>query len=557
MPLINLFTGLAPRVPKHLKGPGMAMTARDVDLRSGSIKAWRSARKLAEPGPDVLSAILLRNGEWEFWNTCVEATEYLPDYGRLYVTGRSERPEVADVCSMPLEYFYLGVPAPRRPPLVQGPEILGEDSDARSYVYTYINRFGEMSAPSPASVQLTVRDGDPVRVYGMSPPPDGWGVEAIAVWRSATGVRKTLEDMQAPGSAWLLVYIISSRDGELTDDLMLKELHEALSTETVRVPPAGLRQISCLGGTGTLCGVEGHRLYFSENFQPWNWPVENEMTFPYDIVNMRTMGGSGDIGSRGFASTRSGARVFLTTTAGAYVVEGLPPCSDNLQSRQVHEVTPHYPDLGCGRPNSAVMTPFGMVYSASVGLVLIKSDGSCDVLTALWYTSELWKELRPDTARLAFWQGLLFCVTDAESLVLEIDPKTYGDGDVGILTTLSARPRNLWTTESGELLMLEGGSIRQFNAGKGKVDYDWESADLEFEGRTSPSSARVRTDGTTMTLKCPVPGLEYSRFVSGDKPFRLGRLGRHLKYRLEFKGQGAVESAELGVSEFVERGESR
>jgi hypothetical protein len=328
---------------------------------------------------------------------------------------------------------------------------------------------------------------------------------------------------------------VAAGQASFTDSLLLKELHEPLATENVRVPPKELRQIRLIEGTGTLCGVTDHRLHFSENFQPWSWPVEYDMTFPCRIVNMVTVGPT----------------VFISTEAGAYVVTGAMPCSDNLQSRKVREVRPPYPDLGCGRPHSATATPFGMAYSSGAGLTLVKPDASCDVLTGLWYTADQWSRLRPDTARLAYWRGFVFCATDAETLVLEIDPKPYGDGEVGVLTTSSVRPGDMWTTENGELIMLEDGRLMQWNAGDGRMPYEWVSSDLEFDGMTSPSFARVRTRGTTVTLSAG-PDLNYTRFVADDRSFRVGRLGRHRTYRLGFTGTEAVESAELGVTELVD-----
>jgi hypothetical protein len=537
MPTVKTFTGLAPRVPRHLSVPGMASAALDVDLRSGSIRPWRSPRPLVSAGADAVTGRLLGNGCWVFWDRCVESTEYLPDHGRLYVTGRSARPEVADTDAAGLEYHWLGVPAPESAPSVSGGGgEIDRDCDARSYVYVYVNGHMESSAPSPPSAQVTVRDGEAVTVGGLAPPPEGWDVQAVAVYRSVTGERRTVEDMQAPASVWALAGVVPAGTASFTDGLLLRELGPALSTEHVRVPPQCLRKISHLEGTGILCGAEGNRLLFTEPFQPWNWPVEHELTFPYDIVTLGTMRTLG----------------VLTTGAQGYVVEGAPPCSDGLQSRKVLEAVPAYPDLGCGRPHSAVMTPFGLVYSAKVGLVLLKPDASQEILTAPWYTPGQWQGLRPDTARLAWWEGTLFCATDAETLLLEIDPKTHGDGETGILTTASVRPDDMWTTDAGELMMLHSGWVWQWDAGTALMPYRWESTDLRMDGRQSPSSARVRTEGTWMTLRDTDLGGLYKRFVGGDRPFRLARLGRHRTYRLGFEGTGAVLSAEIGPSELAQ-----
>jgi hypothetical protein len=542
MPTLSPFQGLLPRVPEHARPPGTASVATDCDLRTGSVRPWREPLDVGYPEEGTVTC-RLEGGRLFAWPVCVEHTSYLADYGRLFVTGRNVRPEVADIDGDPLEYEFLGVPAPANAPQASGPEEFGEESDARSYVYTYVNRREEESAPSLPSRELTVKDGTTIVLRDILPPPDGWGIVAVDIYRSASGVRKSVEDMQAPASVWLRAGRVPAGTTEFRDSVMLKNLGQSLETEDARVPPPLLRNVTHLEGTGALCGTDGCRLHFSENFQPWNWPVEHDMTFPHGIVNMRALG----------------SWVFLSTSAKAYVVDGAPPCSDSLNTRKVQETREEIPDLGCGRPHSATMTPFGMVFSSPLGLALVQADSSIKILTALWYTQDQWSRLGPDTARMAYWRGMIFCVTDEVSLVLEIEPALYADGESGTLTMISDRPDDIWTTCSGELMMLENGTVRQWNAGKAWREFDWQSADLRFQGKLSPTWAKVRTEGAFMRLspggRVP-PTWSPEIFVSGDAPFRLPRMGRHDSYRVRLTGTGPVESVSLDVTAFAAREET-
>jgi hypothetical protein len=528
----------------------MASLALNCDLRTGSVRPWREALEIFRPEPDTVSCFVW-DGRLVTWPLCVEATGYLTDYGRMFVTGRSVRPEAARRGPEPLEYEYLGVPAPEGTVEIAGTEEFGEDSDARSYVYTYLNRYAEESAPSLPGPQMTVKDGAAVTLSGFVPPPPGWGIVAMNLYRSVSGIRKTAEDMNSPASSWHLVETLPPDPGEVLDDLPMKDLGPALDTEDVRIPPAGLRQIAHVPATGILCGADGHRLHFSENFQPWNWPVENDMTFPHGIVNL---GVSGPLrGAHSLASMDS--LVFMTTSSRAYVVDGGVQCSQSLTSRRVYESREPMPDIGCGRRHSAVMTPYGMIYSTALGLTLLKADATFEVLTALWYTPAQWARLRPDTARLAFWQGMVFCVTDGVSLVLEVDPKPYADGETGILTTISDRPQDLWTSMNGELMMLEDGVLKQWGAGDSWREYEWRSSELRFPGRITPTWARLRTDGTLFTLTRAGDVKESwtgGRYVSGYRPVRIPRLGRHDVYRFGLKGTLPVESVWLDVALYMD-----
>lgn len=96
--------------------------------------------------------------------------------------------------------------------------------------------------------------------------------------------------------------------------------------------------------------------------------------------------------------------------------------------------------------------------------------------------------------------------------------------------------------------MLENNIIWHWDAGDKYRVYVWESRELDFGGESSPNTAKVRTNNITFSLLTPVDGLEWTRQVLKDEPFRIGRLGRHLKYRIRLTGTGTVEYVDLGTS---------
>jgi hypothetical protein len=528
MPVIRQFGGLAPRRSRHLLPEGAASRAHDVKLRNGRLEAWREKLPVALAASDSLSfhawsCCYLR------WPGCVSASEYLPDYGRLYLTGRSGRPEVATRIGCELSYFYLGVPAPENFLALTAAESFGEESDARTYVYTYVNQFGEESAPSPPSRQVTVADGSPVLCSGFAPPPEGYGILGINLYRSATGARSGAEKEQSLMTGYLLVAELDS-DEDFTDAVLIRHLGPDLDTRENRLPPAGLRHLHHINGSGVLVGATVNQVHFSENFQPGNWPAEYDLTLPDNIVNLVTLDNW----------------VFVSTDGKPVVIDGTPKC-ESRQGRQVRDVDTVLPDISCGYAHSAAATPFGMVYASLDGLVLVKSDASFEVLTNPWYGRDDWLKLRPETVRLAYWRGYLVCVTEAVSFLLELDGQTYGDHQAGALSTISDRPLDMTVTENGELLLLENGVIYQWDAGASRRPYIWESKELYLAGESSPGLARLRTeDGVLFRLLSPKEDLYFDRLVTDEQPFRLGRLGRHKYYRVGLYGVGRVDFLELG-----------
>jgi hypothetical protein len=295
------------------------------------------------------------------------------------------------------------------------------------------------------------------------------------------------------------------------------------------MPPADLRHLTHLQGTGVLVGATVSQVHFSEDYEPENWPSRYDLTLPGHIINLGTLD----------------TWIFVTTDVGAFVIDGR--LRDLDQERPVMRAGGP-PDIGCGWHRQAAATPFGLVYSSAEGLTLVKPDGGTEILTVGWYSPEQWRKLRPETCRLVYWRGFLVAVTEAVTFMLGLEGKKFGDYELGALTTLTIKPTDFCVTENGELIYLDENTrtLYQWDAGESRLPYAWESKDLELGSTSSPSSAKVKTDGTNFAL---IAGeLRFDRFVADETPFRLGRLGRHRYYRVGFYGTGVVDLAELGYT---------
>jgi hypothetical protein len=507
----------------------MASEAHDVKLTRGAIEAWREPLMIQDVRDDSVT-VRVHDCCVRTWDRCVTATPYLPDYGRMFVTGRSDRAEQTSATRCDGEYTLLGVPAPARAPGVSGSEETGEDCDVRAYAYTYVNGYGEESAPSPPSRQLTVKDGASVTVSGLVPPPDGWGIVGVCIYRTATGARDFENPEHEAASLFLRVAALQGLPSSYTDTIMTRRLGYHLATANGRIPPAGLRDITHIQGTGVLCGVTDNMLHFSENFQPHSWPAELDMTFPSRIVHLAALDYT----------------LFVTTLGKAYVVDASNFCEER-KIKEVRDTDIPLPDIGCGYASQRVVTPFGLFFPGRNGIVQLKPDASYDIVTTGWYTPEQWARMRPDTARLAYWQGFIFCVTDTDGLAIELDPMNK-DSQYGALTTISDRPTDMTVTESGELLMLMGGRVWQWDAGDRPRPYRWKSIEIDNPATVCWNSMRLKSDGTRFTLMTEDPGVSFECDAGAETTTRLPRLGRRRKYWIRFEGTGAVEYIELGTA---------
>lgn len=159
-----------------LKGLGLELTS-SVSL----IKSMFRYRHFSESGP---------TDNWLVWNSDVDAvlSPLANDsLGRVYFTSEDFEPRMTTYESAiagakyPAAWFALGVFAPTVAPTVTAVGGSGS-AEARAYVYTYVTRFGEESAPSPVSGVINGFTNSTWTVSAMqvAPPNSGTVTDAQA-----------------------------------------------------------------------------------------------------------------------------------------------------------------------------------------------------------------------------------------------------------------------------------------------------------------------------------------------------------------------------------------
>lgn len=544
------FGGIVPRDSDHQLIGIAATIAHDVKLRNGRLEAWREPCPFADVRDDAMS-FHLHGCCVVAWPQNVTAAEVAPDWGRFYITGHTNRLEavVATECHCTPTYYYVGVPAPTVAPTVSAVEECSRASDARSYVYTYMNQWFEESAPSPASGIVRVDDDSTVQVTGLALPPDGYGIKYINLYRTATGYRIADGKTQTFTTDYLLVATLELPSTSFTDNVRAIGLGPALETDKVEMPPDNLGNVCSIGVTTRLAGTVENRVYFSEPHQLHNWPIKYELTLDSTIVHMRCWG----------------MKLFVTTDTTPYVIDASN--MKDILTVPVQDLYEPLPDIACVSPSSAIATPFGLFYSSPRGIILIDPQAKWHIVTSRWFNEEEWSLVRPQTVRMAYWEGFLFIVTDTVTFLLDINGDPYGDMKQAELVTLSDSPVDLHVSTTGKLMMLKDGVVSVWNTGAVLRKFIWESRELTggpsgvgtgskptmadpLGYNWSPVSAKIRTDDTLFTLKTPT-GTVYQRKVVHERPFRLPRIGRHLWYKVRLEGTSRVEFVDLGTANFT------
>lgn len=548
---LSTFGGIVPRKPEHRHEETEARLAHNCKLRNGILEAWREPCPYKDV-PASARSLYMYGCCLYTWDEVVEVAEVSPDWQRLYVTGADSKIQVllrTSCCDM--DTYYLGVPQPMDPPYISAEEACVREADYRNYVYTYVNQWGEESAPSPASNMLLVADGATVTVTNIALPSDGYGIVSANIYRSATGFRDVNAKQQNPLTDYLYVDTVYFPNTSYVDKVLTDSLGMVLDTNEVVAPPEGLRNVTAIESLVRLAGSVANRVYLSENLQPYSWPIKYQLTLDSSVIHMKSLD----------------QKLYVTTSTNPYVID-VSGC-DDTKCTPVADVGVPLPDISCGHYNSAIMTPFGMIYSCPLGVVLINAAAKWSLLTAKWFSEDDWKQMAPDTARFEFWDGCLFIITDRASFILDIDGDPHGDVKGGELTTISDSPIALQHTNTGQLMLMQDGKVSLWNQGQEYRPYEWESRELTSPEHTiytsknyatrpaddaslgclfSPAALRVRSVLTHVSLINPRDKVVYERNISDGKTVRLPKVGRHMYYRLKFTGTEPVEYADMGTA---------
>lgn len=556
--VISNFGGIVPRLSAHNLDNINALIADSVKLRNGRLEPWRALCPFEAPVPVADARSFHISGccpvMWQ--EPVVQSADVSPDWGRFYITGRTNRIEAVEMdrCTCQPTYYYVGVPAPTTPPVATATEECSRIADSRAYIYTYVNKWYEESAPSPASNIVRVNDGSTVMVSGIALPPDGYGIIGANLYRAATGYQTADGKHQKPLTDFLYVGFIEFPSTTFSDNIRLSGLGHVCETEKVRMPPVGMTNVCKIDGVTRLAGTTKNNVHLSENFQLHNWPVKYDLTLKSNIVHMGCLD----------------QKLYVTTDTNPYVID-VSSCED-MKCIPVQDVAALLPDISCVSASSAIITPFGFIYSSPIGVVLIDSQARWHVLTSKWFSEDDWQRVAPHTARFGYWEGYLFITTDAVSFLLDINGDPYGDMKDAELSTLThyfthSHPFQYETSGTGDCFVLRDDGVSVWNKGESYVEFEWRSRAMTGDndggssgripdstpalGNTwSPASLKVKTNFTECSIFNEHHCI-FRRNIAGERPVRLPRMGRHQEYFIQFKGTEPVEFANLGTSNFT------
>lgn len=512
---LKQFGGVSPKTPARYLPDHMAQTAVNCPVFSGSL----------QPLPDVGASLLTlaKSGTpltiyrygldvpsdtqfWFHWPTDVDAVRG-PIAGdtseRTYFTGDGDYPKVTDNTlalaggeGYPVASYRLGVPQPSTAAIavVTGTGEATAVPETRVYTYTWVNAWGEESAPAGPSNSVDWTPGQTVALSGLESIPAGaWNLTHRRIYRSTSGT-------------YLFVAEIPAAQTTYTDSVAADDLAEELPSLTWAMPPADLKGLTA-GPNGLLAGFKGRDAYFAEPYRGFAWPEGYIQTLEYPIVGIGVMDTT-------FA--------FLTTGT-PYFVQGTHPESMAVVKSDIEQA--------CVSKRSIVSFNNAVIYASPDGLMMLSSSGS-RLLTESMFTRAQWQAYVPSSMHAYQHDNKYVCFYDTGS----VQGGFIYDFQSGLMIFHDIYATAGYADLINDTLYLAFAdkTVKKWYAGSNK-SFVWRSKKFTLPQVMGFACAQVEAEAYPVTAKVYADGvLIHTQTVTSRTPFRLpAKTARDWEIQLE------------------------
>jgi hypothetical protein len=509
----------------------MAQTALNVNLESRTLKPWRglldTETGLTESDPSTIYRFGLDLvSDTQYWFHFLDDVDLVKgplvadQTERTFYTGDGAPKWTNNTLALtggppyPQDYRDLGVPAPSSAPTVSVTGTGSGTEDSRTYVYTNVTAYGEESAPSPASSEVTVSaSGHTVTITDFSAAPTGTSsTTARRIYRSVTG--------SSGVTNYYFVKELAVAITSTTDDAG-DAIGEPIETTDWSVPPTDMFGLTAMAN-GILVGFSGNDVCVSVAYVPYAWPVAYRLSTDYPIVGGKAIGN----------------QTVVLTTGSPYLLTGTAPESMSLTKLE-------WPQ-SCVSKRSIVNVGGAVVFASPDGLCAIDGTGALVNLTEGLFSRDDWQALNPESmhAYLHNNRYIGFYDTGAITGGFVFEPR-QGDAAFSFIDTYATA--GFADLLQDELFLKVGTKIQKWNADGVLDTYTWTSGVTGLERPENFGAAVVYAEGYPVTFRLYADGnLVHTETVTSSSPFRLPGGYKAADYEVEFEGSEVIYEAHVG-----------
>ncbi|WP_439242473.1 hypothetical protein [Lonepinella sp. BR2474] len=545
MPTLKLtqFGGIAPKQRPNNLHQAMAQVAEDVDLSRGTLRPWRTDKKVSDK---TGQSIFIDKCCYLTSSNCQASFSHIDtDCCYIVASGIKDYPVIQhkdNACEE--RWNRLGFPVEIPAPHAQFLGTLSHDfnQELRQYIYTLVDEFGFESAPSLPSEPIYVHNDQNIVISGIGADFPTYSIAKVRLYCAVTPL--DYGDAKADYDAHFL--FVDELDFGTTS--YVHQAHTVYGEECLTEeyePPHNCMTDLQYCGNGQLGGLVGTELWLSEPLKPHAFPE----SYRYGHFNGKPI--------RFLCGERTG---YILTDEYPAVIEMESPCQSQ-GCRQVSILEEPLPIISC---QSACLYNGVCFYASKDGLVMLAGSQAKVITTAL-FTQDQWQALAPWQMIGAVHDGYYFGFTDKMGIRFKVPDSIHDEVQIEQLTTLSIKPTALFRSDQDNLFFATNDGIYQWNAGDNWKTFIWRGRLNALPGYTAMTAYKLVQEYHPTHVKHLVykrhrdemvqePVILADKTVSDSRPHRLKAGYATLFFDVEISGQGevweyhiATSVAELGV----------
>ena len=275
---------------------------------------------------------------------------------------------------------------------------------ARNYVYTWLTKWGEESAPSPVSTPiLFVYEGQQLNISGLPAAFPTTGVYAGGVYQTVGMVLNIYRTVSSTiGTTYFLSGSVALGTTTFTDTQPLTSLVTQLPSTFWYPPPTNLKGIRAVHN-GMLVGFFGSTVCFCEPGQPHSWPTKYYQ----------------EIGRTVIAVANVGTTIVALTDSNPWVIQGNTP--------SVMQKTRLDTNMPCTSKRGVVNMDWGLCYPTRGGIAVFSLYQGASLPTSYVYDWDNFRTLvDPTTITAIRYNNKYMAQHSAGMFIFEKDEHTGG-----------------------------------------------------------------------------------------------------------------------------------
>lgn len=532
---IALFGAQMPRYHPRVLPEPYGQTAKNTKLLDGSLVPWKSPSSIVTPSKVGTKLSIYRYGQdvtneaqyWFHWTSDVDVAK-APLAGdtaeKTAWTGEAE-PRITDSAiallagtDYPMNWYKLGVTVPANTPTAVLGGVGTGVAQNRSYVYTFVNSYGQEGPPSTLSSEVAWKEGNNVTVGNMSTSAGaGYNITAKRIYRTITGSNSVDFKFVAEVAAATVSYVDSIADSSLGESLPSTEWD---------APPAGMLGLLVMPN-GIAAGFLANELLLSEPYMIHAWPARYRKVSDWKIVGLGQFS----------------KNVVIVTKGKPYIAGGTHPSAFSMDAVQVGVA-------GVSKRSIASVDKVGVCYAANTGLALIGNRGT-GICTEGIMNPDDWEALVPSSMIGFPYNGKYFGFYNTGSVQqgFIVDPL---NPDAGITFTDQFATAGYLDPIRDRLYLQIGSAIKKWDGDVTYLTATWKSRVIVPARPANFSFGQVHADAYPVTFKVYVDGALYcTRTVTSNKPFRISaaqeKRGREFEVEIS-SSAGRVKAAYMAES---------